>query len=308
MKKIFSTVFVMLLTVSVSTAIYAQKEKSKDELLKEIGTLSNSQKVEDKEKAYQLGKEFLTRFPKDKSADKIRPFVKNFQKYRFYKASEDGRFADFFAAGKEILTEEPENVEVALNLAYGGYDALLKKQDKSFGEDAIKYAQTTLQMMEKGVFPANFAPFNTKDDALAWMYYVIGYFSMEKDGKTSASNFYKSTLYNTPIKKNSQPYYAIALYYEDRYEKMAKEIAAKSKSLSDAEFKAETDKVSVVIEQMMDAYARAYQIAAAENNPAKDEWKARLTQIYKFHKKTDAGFDSWLTYIVTTPLKDPSGF
>jgi hypothetical protein len=307
MKKIFSTVVLLILTVSATT-VFAQKQKSKDELLKEIATLSNSQKTEDKEKAYQLGKEFLTRFPKEKDAAKVRPFVKNFQKYTFLKASEDGRFADHFAIGKEILTEEPENVEIALNLGYAGYDALLKKQDKSFGDDAVKYAQLTLQLMEKGFFPSTFAPFTAKDDALAWMHYIIGYFSMEKDIKQSAASFYKSTLYETAIKKTSQPYYAIALYYEDKYEKMAKELNAKAKTLTDAEFKAETEKVGVVIEQMMDAYARAYKIAVEEKNPAKDSWKNRLAQVYKFHKKTDAGFDSYLTYIVTTPFKDPSTF
>ena len=308
MKKIFSTVVLLLLTVSVATSVFAQKQKSKDELIKEIATLSNSQKVEDKEKAYQLGKEFLTRFPKDKEVAKIRPFVKNFQKYTFIKALEDKKFADFFAIGKEILADEPENTEIALNLGYGGYDALLKSSDKSFGNDAIKYAQLTLQLLEKGSFPASFAPFNSKDDALAWMYYIIGYFSMEKDIKTAASSFYKSTLYESAIKKTSQPYYAIALYYEDRYEAMAKALNAKAKTISDAEFKAENDKVNAVIEQMMDAYARAYKIGETENNPGKDDWKKRLAAVYKFYKKTDAGFEPYLTYIVSTPFKDPSNF
>lgn len=308
MKKIFATVLLLLLTVSVATSVFAQKQKSKDELMKEIATLSNSQKIEDKEKAYQLGKEFLTRFPKDKDVAKVRPFVKNFQKYTFLKASEDKRFADFFAIGKEILADEPENTEITLNLGYGGYDALLRGNDKSFGDDAVKYSQLTLQLMEKGNFPSSFAPFTSKDDALAWMYYIIGYFSMEKDIKLSATSFYKSTLYETAIKKTSQPYYAIALYYEDKYEKMAKTLNEKAKTLSDAEFKAENEKVNAVIEQLMDAYARAYKIGVAENNPGKDQWKNRLAAVYKFYKKTDAGFEPYLNYVVTTQFKDPSNF
>ncbi|MEK7724481.1 MAG: hypothetical protein AAB336_09055 [Acidobacteriota bacterium] len=308
MKKIFSTVLLLLLTVSITTSVFAQKQKSRDELIKEIAALSNSQTPGDKDKAYELCKEFLSRFAKDKEAAKVKSFAKNYQKFSFYKASDEGRFADFFAKGKEILTEEPENTEVALNLAYAGYDALLKKNDKSFSQDSIAYAQLTLSLLEKGLIPTNYAPFNTKEDALAWMYFIIGYFSMEKDGKTSAANFYKSTLYESPIKNTSQPYIAIAMYYEDRYEMMSKALNAKVKTISDAEFKTETDKINVIIEQMMDAYARAYKMSEKENNPARAEWKNRLAAVYKFYKKTDAGFEPYLTYVVTTAFKDPANF
>lgn len=308
MKKIFSTVLLLLLMISVSNAIFAQKQKSRDELIKEIATLSNSQTAGDKEKAFELSKEFLTRFPKDKEAAKVKGFVKNFQKFTFGNALGDKKYAEFFKIGKEILTEEPENADIALNLAYGGYAALLTNKDLSFGDDAVKYAQLTLQLMEKGIFPAEYTPFTSKDDALAWMYYIIGNFSLEKDNKLAASSFYKATLYESAIKKSPQPYDAIAQYYEKKYETMTKELNAKAKTISDAEFKAETEKVNTVIEQMMDAYARAFKAAEAANHPNKDQWKSRLATVYKFHKKTDAGFDAYVTYVVTTPLKDPSTF
>ena len=309
MKKIFSIFVLLILSISISTSVFAQKPKSKDELFKEIATLSNTKKPEDTEKAYQLSKEFLTRFPKDKNAEKLRPFVKEYRQFvLFANALADKKYADFFTIGKEILTDEPENVAVTLGLGYGGYAALLNSNDKSFSEDALKYAQSSLQLMEKGIFPASFAPFNSKDDALAWMYYIIGNFAMEKDIKLAATSFYKATLYESAIKNSPQPYDGIAQYYEKRYETMSKDLNAKAKTLSDAEFKAENDKVNVIIEQMMDAYARAYKIASAANSPTKDQYKTRLAAVYKFYKKTDAGFEPFLSYVVTTPFKDPANF
>lgn len=294
MKKIFSTVLLVLLTVALANSIFAQKQKSKDELFKEIVTLSNTKKPEDTEKAYQLSKEYLSRFPKEKDAEKIRPFVKNYRLFIFGNALADKKFTDFFTLGKEILNEEPENVSVTLNLAYGGYMAALNKEN-NYAEDSAKYAQTTLQLMEKGIFPKEYAPFTSKDEALGWMNFINGFFTLDKDGKASASSVYKSTLYETPIKNSSQPYIIIANYYEAVYEKMVKD-------------KADAGAVSKIVDQLLDAYARAYTVGIAEKNPEAANWKTRLSQVYKFTKGTDAGLDSYIKYVVSTPFKDPAGF
>jgi hypothetical protein len=278
----------------LANSIFAQKPKSKDELFKEIVTLSNTKKPEDTEKAYQLSKEYLSRFPKEKDAEKIRPFVKNYRMFLFGNALNDKKFADFFTLGKEILGENAENVEITLNLAYGGYMAALNK-DNNYTEDSAKYAQTTLQLMEKGVFPKEYAPFTSKDEALGWMNFINGFFTSEKDGKASASSMYKATLYETPIKNSSQPYLLIANYYEAVYEKMVKD-------------KAEATAVSKIVDQLLDAYARAYTFGVVEKNPAAENWKQRIAQVYKFTKGTDAGLEAYIKYIVSTPFKDPANF
>lgn len=312
MKKLLLVVTVILVATSFVTSTFAQKQKSKDDLFKEIATLSNTKKPEDIEKAYQLGKEFLVRFPKETSenAKKLKDFVKRYRENSFYKAFEEKRFADFFAIGKEILTDEPENVVITLNLGYGGYDTLLKSNDKSFADDSIKYAKQTLQFFEAVKLPTSFSPFNNREEATAWMYYVIGYFSTDKDLKEAAINFYKSTLYESEIKKTSQPYYVIAYYYEKIYEKMSADLNGKiaAKTIDDAQIDAQTEKINVILDQMIDAYSRAYKFGETENNPSKNEWKSRLTEVYLFRKKPEAGLDAYINSVVATPLKDPSGF
>lgn len=292
MKKIFSTVLLALLTVSIAGSVFAQKQLSKDELFNEVVKLSNTKKPEDTDKAYQYAKEYLTRFPKEKNAQNIRPFVVNYRKYLFGNALNEKKFADLFTIGKEILSENPDDVEVTMNLGYGGYMAVLNKEN-SYADEGAKYAQTTLQIMEKGIFPKEYAPFTSKDEALGWMNLISGTLSFDKDEKTAASSLYKATLYETPIKKSSQPYVMIANYYENLYEKATKD-------------KADAATVSKIVDQLLDAYARAYTIGLAEKNPAAEGWKQRLAQVYKFTKGTDAGFDAYVKYVVSTPLKDPA--
>lgn len=310
MKKLFQVSVVALLTFTFAFSSLAQKQKSKDDYFKEIATLSNTKKPEDLEKAYQLAKEFLVNYPKEKSdnANKLKNWVKDYRENKFYKSIEAKSYAEAFALGKEILTDEPENTSVTLHLTYGGFDSMATKKDKSFADDTIKYAKQTLDLLEKGSFPKTFSPFTSKDEAIAWMYYIIANFSQEKDVKEAAVNYYKATLYETQIKKSSQPYYVIAVYYEDAYQKASTDLKAKSKNMSDAEFKTESEKVDKLIDQMLDAYARAYTLGVAEKNPSAPAWKQRLAQVYEFRKKTSAGLDAFITYVSSTPLADPSKF
>jgi hypothetical protein len=309
MKKVFQfAVFTLLIAALAGTAV-AQK-KSKDETFKEIATLTNTKKPEDSEKAYQLAKEFFAQNPKEKGdvVTKIKDWIKRYRENKFYSAIDAKDFALAFPLGKEILADEPENTSVTMLLAYGGFDALAQKQDKSYGDDALAYGKKSLELMEKGNLPSNFAPFANKEDALAWMYYIIATFTSDKNLKEAAGHYYKATLYESQIKKTSQPYYVIAYYYESLYEKLSEALKAKAKGLSDAEFKAETEKVDKIVDQMMDAYARAYTLGTAEKNPNAAAWKDRLTQVYQYRKKTTAGLDAFITYIVSTPFVDPTGF
>ena len=166
----------------------------------------------------------------------------------------------------------------------------------------------TLKLFESGIFPTNYSPFKDKQDTIAFMYFVIGNLSVPKDLKTAAANIYKSTLYESQIKSSSQPFAQIANYYEDVYQKLSTDLNAKvkAKTISDADFKTENEKVEKVVDLMLDAYARAYKRAEATNDPDKTNLKTRLAQIYQFRKKTEAGFDAFVTYINNTPMPDPA--
>lgn len=303
-----------LLSVFAITAI-AQKPKSRDELIKEIVTLSNTKKPEDSEKAYQLGKEFLTRFGSEKNdkgevIGKIRDFVNRYREGQFFTKLDAKDYSGAFPIGKEILAEQPDNVEITMNLAYGGYMALAAGTDKSLSDDAVTYARKTLQMMEAGSVPKNFAPFKDKDDARAWMYYIDGSITAPKDMKSAASTFYKATTFENSIKNSSQPYIVIAYYFEDVYEKLAADykVKAASKTLTAEALKVESDRMDKAMDLMMDAYARALKYGEAENNPSKGQWKDRLTVIYKFRKKTEAGLPEYINSVSTTQIADPGKF
>ncbi len=306
MKKLL---FAVILLTFVFSA-FGQKQKSKDDLYKEIGTLTNTKKPDDMAKAYPLAKEFLERFGKDDKDEHvkfIRTFVTRYREHQFDVALDAKKYAEAFALGKEILAVQPDNVDVNMNLAYSGYDAMSTKGDKTYLDESLGYAKKTIQMMEAGTMPARFAPFTDKDEASAFMYFVAGNLLLDKDKKEAAHYLYKAASFESKIKNNSAVYYLIATCYEDQYAKFAAEMQAKGdKKISDAEFEKESARVSEIIDRMLDAYARAVKRGETDKNPDAVAWKQRLTQIYKFTKKTENGLPEYINQVIATPMPDPS--
>lgn len=311
MKNLFAAVTLVLLAAILITPGFAQKPKSKDDAFKEIAALANTKKPEDQEKAYQLSRDFLKRFGKDKddNVKKIKTFHDNSREYYFFVVIDANKFADAFSIGREILTEQPENVAVLLNLAYAGYNAQISGNG-SFVEDALSYDRKAVQLLGSGNLAKSFAPFKDKDEALAFMYFIDGKMSMDKDPKAAIANIYKATLFDSSVKNSAAAYDSIAVYYESIYAKMQSDLQAKvnAKTISDAELKAENDKIAKVVDLMMDAYARALTRTDSKAGPGYNQIKDRLTQVYRFRNKSDDGFAEYVKYVNTIPLPDPSKF
>lgn len=307
---------VLLVISFLASAVVAQKQKSKDELIKELSTLLSTKKPEDNEKAYGLAKEFLRRFGKDnkdgkdKAVTSVKIFVDSYRESEFYKAVDGSRIADAFVLGREILAEQPDNLVVLVNLAYSGYNSMGTKRDRTYADETIGYAKKVIPLLESGLTPKEWSPFKDRGETLAWMYYIPGFINFDKDMKEAVANIYKATTIEAPLRDSSLPYYLISAYYEDQYAALSTDLKAKvaAKTLNDADFKAANERVERSIELMMDAYARAYKKGEAEKNPNAGQWKDRLTQIYKFTKKTEEGLPEFITYVLTKPLPDPSKF
>lgn len=307
----------VLIAISLfSSAALAQKPKSKEESVKEISALLATKKPEDTEKAYGLAKEFLVRFGKDnkdgkdKAVGSVKNFVDGYRESVFYKAVDGSKFAEAFAYGREILAEQPENLAVLVNLAYAGYNSMGAKRDRTYADETIGYAKKVVPLLDSGLVPKEWAPFKDREETIAWMYFVPGFIQFDKDMKEAVANIYKATTFEAPIKDSSMPYYLISAYYEDQYAKLSTDLKSKvaAKTISDADFKTANDRVNKSIELMMDAYARAWKKGEAEKNPSAAAWKDRLTQVYKFTKKTEEGLPEFINYVVNTPLPDPSKF
>jgi hypothetical protein len=310
MSTFFRVVAFSLILLGLTTISFAQDKGKKDEAFQKIAKISTSKKPEDQEKTYVLAKDFLAAYGKDADdkVKKIQDFVTVFELNKLNVLLDTGKTDDAFLWGKDLLEKNPNDVYVTMSLAYGGYDALLKRKDDSFGGDSINYAKQTLALFEKGTLPKSYVPFKNQADATAWMHFVIGSFTQDFDPKEAAISFYTSLKFESELKTRVDAYVSIAQYYEKKYEQMAKTYQEKhgSKAKDDVEMKADTVKLDAVLDQMIDSAARVLKIAEAEKHSNLEYFKSRFMQIYKFRKQTEAGATELLTTILSTPMPIPN--
>ena len=217
----------------------------------------------------------------------------------------DKKYPEAFTLGKEILTDEPENLTVLIDLGYGGYLAATAKNN-SFKADAINYAKKALQLIDSGKTVDNWYPFGNKGEALAYLNYSIGALTLPQDPSSALSYLIKAAQFESDLKKLPFFYAYIAGAYENGpYAKLSEAYKVYANKDETPESKLALANINQVVDRMIDAYARA--VATAGTDPkyqaAKPEWVEGLAQWYKYrHDKSDAGMNELVASILTKPL------
>lgn len=310
MKHLIYACGLAVLFAAFNISLFAQDQAKIDDLNK-IAKLTKSKKDEDREKAYQLSKEFIKKYDKggtDEQVKKVKEFVENYKMSVFNKKLDENKTAEAFAMGKEMLAETPDDPYLTMSLAYSGFDAFVNRKDKSFAADTIAYARQTLKSFEAGKFPKSYAPLKDQTEATALMYYAIGTLETESNLDDAALNFYKAVQFDSQFKSKSYPYEVITYYYEQKYNKAAQDFITKhgSKTAEDAAMKADQAKLEKILNNMLDAYARGIKYAEAAKDPVAETWKKRFAEVYQFVNKSDTGAADFLLNQPNKPFPNPA--
>lgn len=311
MKHLIYTCGLAILFAAFNISLLAQDNQAKIDDLNKIAKLTKSKKDEDRDKAFQLGKEFVKKYDKgdnDEQVKKVKEFVENYQMSVFNKKLDEGKTAEAYTIGKEMLAKTPDDPYLTMNLAFGGFDAFIKRQDKTYAAEAIAYARQTLKSFEAGKLPKSFAPVKDQTEATALMYYAIGTLEVESDLNDAVAHFYKSSQLETQFKAKPYVYEVITVYYEQKYNALAKDYVTKhsSKTAEDDAMKADQAKIDKVLNNMLDAYARGIKYAEAAKDPAAEGWKKRFAEVYQFINKSDTGAADYLLNQPNKPFPNPS--
>jgi len=262
--------------------------------------------------AYQAARDYLQKYQKDKDQyiDYLKKWILAYESDE-RKDSLPGlinqkNFAEAFATGAKILAEEPNNLRVQIDLGYAGYLAASAKNEQ-FNTTALDYARKAIQQIEAGKAPADWAPFKGKDDTLAYLHYAVGFLTLKTDPNAALDSLLRAAQLESDIKKTPSTYYFLGVAYESGpYKTLSTDYQAKYANKPETpESKAALEKLNVVIDRIIDAYARA--IAAAGTDPKtqqnRTEWTAKLSTYYKFrHDGSDAGMTEFIAAALQKPL------
>jgi hypothetical protein len=271
----------------------------------------------DQAKAYEDAKKYLACPPGEvtEASQKIIDYLKKWVtaydegmkkiSYRT-KLYNDQKYAEAYAAGKEILATEPENLKVLVDLGANGYLVAPLKNPALIAE-ALQYAQKALQLLDSGKSLDDWQPLASKDVAVAYLNYTIGTLTLETDPSNALKNLIKAAQFETPLKKSPYTYAYIAGAYETGpYAKLSEAYKACCSGKDETpESKLALANINQIIDRMIDGYARAVALAATDPKFAqpKTAWNESLTTWYKYRNadKTD-GMNELVAGILSKPL------
>lgn len=262
--------------------------------------------------AVQAARDYLQKYQKDKDqyTDYLQKWVAAYErddrKRQLPGLINEKNFAEAYKVGERILADEPDNLRAQIDLGYAGYLAASNK-DESHNTDALNYARKAIAAVESGKTPSEWAPFKGKDDTLAYLNYAVGYLILKTNPDQAIDSLIKAATYESDIRHTASTYYFLAVAYE----------AGPYKTLSTAyqntyankpetpESKAALEKLNVLMDRIIDAYARAIQTAGTDpkTEASRKDWLTQLTNYYKFrHNGSDAGITEFIAASMQKPL------
>jgi hypothetical protein len=214
----------------------------------------------------------------------------------FDDAVKQKRYADQIRLGKQVLASDPDNPGINIVLGSAGLG------DPSVLAESAQFAKKSIDLIEAG---KPFAPFTSKDQALAYLNYVLAK-NAKSDPNTAISYFIKAAKYESDLKKNPVIYNELATAYGegpvDKYTKEYKALADAGKSVDSPEVKLAVANLNQALDRQIDAFARA---AAVSTTPAdKKAFMDVLAAVYKDRNKKDA-VESELNNLVASALSKP---
>jgi tetratricopeptide (TPR) repeat protein len=262
--------------------------------------------------AYQAARDYLQKYNKDKDqyTDYLGKWVMYYErderKRTLPNLINEKKFAEAYSTGAKILADEPTYLRAQIDLGYAGYLAASAKNE-SFNATALDYARKAISEIESGKAPAEWAPFKGKDDTLAYLNYAVGFLTLKTNQDQAIDALLKAARYDSDIRKTPSTYYFLAAAYEaGPYKTMSAAYQTQYAGKPETpESKAALEKLNVVMDRIIDAYARA--IATAGTDPKTDqsrkEWLGQMTTYYKFrHEGSDAGLTEFIAASLQKPL------
>ncbi|MDT7690164.1 MAG: hypothetical protein QOE46_2923 [Acidobacteriota bacterium] len=304
-------------TTGTAAAASAQDVQAKADLYKKF--LDNYKGTPEQQKvAYEAGKEYLSKYGSstEEADKKIVAFIQNWvakyekaaAEFNFTKAVNENP-AQAFQLSREMLAQNPDNLKVYLQLVAAGIKSA-SSGNKSLNPDAINAARKALALIEQGKTSDSWLPFANQTDAPIGLRYYIASFSYDTAPEDAATQLLKVAQSSSPFAKEPSTYQLLgASYYNGELKKLAAEYKAKYENQPETpESKALYDKVNVVLDRVIDAYARAVALSNGKPQYAAtlNAIKPVLTNLYKQrHDNSDTGLNELIASVLSKPIPVP---
>jgi hypothetical protein len=295
-------------TTSPQSKSTSQAVQSEEETLNALYQKFLDSYATDQPTAYKVATECLKKHPEETDQTKYLKRwvyeydarVKMARKRLVRELTEEERFNEAFALGKDILASEPEDVDTLINLVDVGLGAL-GYGNNAFIADASNYAKRALRLLE-----VDQAPDENERKTLGWLNRSLGILSLTSAPAESAVYFYKALQFEV-FKSDAVTYAFLAdAILGAQYTHLQREYArfTTPEQKASAEAGLIRVKLNLAADQIIDALARAVALAGSDVKllQPKAMWMDVLTTLYKFR---NSGYDTGLSEYLEGILKRP---
>jgi hypothetical protein len=235
---------------------------------------------------------------------------------------------EVFAAGKEILAKQPDNINIIVPLGLVGSYQSNQANNYKYADDGLRFANLAMSKINAG------APFTkpggkagafqyefTKPEAINELKYAIAYLSYygKKDKATALPLYYE--LAQGAFKDDPRIYGTIGDYYVEQRKpvgeqirtKIAEQQAAGTSEEKKIALEEEIKKLAALFngynERILDALSRAYKVT--KDTPANKAYRDNLYKIMQDVYKSrfpdkEAGLNEYIATVVQKPFPNPT--
>ena len=282
---------------------WAQTKECTDEFKSATYSKWYDNRTKDQPAAYEAAKEYLAVCTTD---DQYSAALKKFKtafeaatadvtaRNQFNEAVQKKNYAEQIRLGKVLLAAEPDNPAVNIILGVAGLG------DPNLLGESAQYAKKAIELVQAG---KPFAPLASKDQALAYLNYVVAKSTVKTDPTAAIPYFVKAAKFESDLKKNPLIYNELAAAYgEGPVAKLSEDYKKFVGQPESPESKLALANLNQAIDRQIDAFARA---AALSTNPTdKKAVMDVLEGLYKDRNQSTTGLTELVANILSKPLPD----
>lgn len=260
--------------------------------------------------AYPTAKEYLRRWGggNDPETKEVHRWVTEYERamnqevlYAAYNAKE---YSKVFELGRGFIKTDPEYFFALAILTEAAHDNSLTG-DTSLNAESADYARRALKLIEENkVSKAD--PFKSMEIARGFLNFAYGTFVKDEKPVEAAAAFGKAVRSDSPYKIDPIAYHRLgAAILKGEFAQLSNEYNQKfGGKPASAEQAAMLRRLTALVNQTIDAYARAVALSARpEQQEMRTKILAQLTALYKnFHNNSDEGLSELISTVLSKPL------
>jgi hypothetical protein len=287
--------FVPLISAQTQPAAGSQPAAAQDAAKEEYDAYTawyTAYKAQDSAKSLELGKAFLAKFPNSKYADFIKKDNLRQRGLLYAKAVQEKNMAEMIRVGKEVLADDPDNLDYlsAMAVQLSTNELYASPANYAHAAEASEFTERAIRLIESGKTPTGDPAKFDKNKTLAYFHRSLGVIEDHNKNTDKALEHYMEAAKLEPM--NATNYFNCGRLHQVKYLAAAKKYGDLPQADRDAapaemkpEVKATLDDLNKEADAVINCWVRFLGLTATDMKgweSSRPQVEKAVTELYKY--------------------------